>query len=193
MEQKLNKLFKECVDELNRLNIDILNTKQYGEINISISKRNNKRYGCCKQEEPDKNYKTISRIGRRKVIKYEKYNKHHIEISKWVLELEDSIIKNTIMHELIHCIPYCNNHGLAFKKYAKLINAKYGYDVSRVGNKKRDFEKSNIEYNDKTNYKYKVRCKGCNQIFFRQRLNRNFLAKYRCAKCGGRFEISLLK
>ena len=30
------------------------------------------------------------------------------EVSKWVLELDDNIIKNTIMHELIHCMPYCN-------------------------------------------------------------------------------------
>ena len=28
-------------------------------------------------------------------------------------------IKNTIMHEIIHCFPYCNNHGSEFKKYAK--------------------------------------------------------------------------
>ena len=48
-----------------------------------------------------------------------------IEISRWVLELKDDIIKNTIMHELIHCMPYCNNHGAEFKKYAKVINNNY--------------------------------------------------------------------
>ena len=54
MEQKLNKLYSECVAELNNIGINILNEKQYGKIDISISKRNNKRYGCCKQEQPDK-------------------------------------------------------------------------------------------------------------------------------------------
>ena len=82
MEQKLNKLFKECVTDLNKIDIDILNEKQYGKINISIAKRNCKRYGCCKQEEPDKNYKTVTKIGRRKIIRYEKFAKHHIEINK---------------------------------------------------------------------------------------------------------------
>ena len=96
------------------------------------------------------------------------------------------------MHELIHCLPYCNNHGLEFNKYAKLINAKCGYDISRTGNKKQDFENSNLEYNEKVNYKYKIICKGCNQEFYRQRLSKNFLRKYRCAKCGGRFEIIVL-
>ena len=189
MVQKLNELFSECVTELNKIGIDILNEKLYGKIKISISKRNNKRYGCCKQEEPDKKYKTISKVGIRKIIRYEKFNKHHIEISPWVMELEKNIIKNTIMHELIHCLPYCNNHGAEFKKYAKIINSTYGYDISRVGNKKKDFEKSNIEFKEKENYKYKIICKGCKQEFFRKRLNRNFTRKYRCAKCGGRFEV----
>ncbi|MBR0491877.1 MAG: SprT-like domain-containing protein [Clostridia bacterium] len=189
MEQKLYKLFLECINELNKIGIDILNEKQYGKIDISISKRNNKRYGCCKQEEPDKKYKIITKIGRRKVIRYEKFEKHHIEISKWVLELEDNIIKNTIMHELIHCIPYCNNHGKEFKKYAKLINEKYDYDISRVGDKKKDFEKSNLVFTEIKTYNYKIICKGCKQEFYRQRLNRSFTRKYRCGKCGSTFEV----
>ena len=93
------------------------------------------------------------------------------------------------MHELIHCIPYCNNHGTEFKKYAYIVNSNYGYDISRVGNKKKDFEKSNIEYNEIEKYNYKIICKGCKQEFYRQRLNKNFTRKFRCAKCGGRFEI----
>ena len=105
------------------------------------------------------------------------------------MELEDNIIKNTIMHELIHCLPYCNNHGTEFKKYANLININYDYDVSRVGNKKKDFEKSNIEFSETENYNYKIVCKVCKQEFFRQRLSRNFSRKYRCAKCGGKFDV----
>ena len=193
MEQKLYRLFSECVNELNKIGIDILNENKYGKIEISIAKRNNKRYGCCRQEEPDGNYRIVTKVGRKRIVKYERFNKHHIEISKWVMELEDNIIKNTIMHELIHCIPYCNNHGTEFKKYAKLINLEYGYDISRVGNKKKDFEKSNIEFKEIEKYNYKIVCKGCKQVFFRQRLNKNFTRKFRCAKCGGTFEIIKLK
>ena len=193
MENKLNKLYLECINELNKIGINILDEKQYGKTDISISKRNNKRYGCCKQEDPDKKSNVIVKVGRRKTIRYEKFNNHHIEISPWVLELEDNIIKNTIMHELIHCIPYCNNHGTEFKKYANLININYGYDISRVGNKKKDFEKSNIEFNEVKNYNYKIICKSCNLEFYRQRLSRNFTRRYRCAKCGGTFEVYIRK
>ena len=192
MEEKLNRLYFECVKELNNIGIDISNEKQYGKIEISISKRNNKRYGCCKQEEPDRAYKTVVKNGYRRIIRYEKFNKHHIEITPWVMQLEDSIIKNTIMHELIHCIPFCNNHGQEFKKFAKIINASYGYNITRAGNKKNDYEKSNIEFNEIDSYKYKIICKNCNQEFFRKRLNKNFTRKYRCGKCGGRFEVQEL-
>ena len=189
MEDKLKKLFLECVNEYNKIGIDILNEKEYGKIDISISKRNNKRYGCCKQEEPDIKYKKTIKRGRKRITNYEKFNKHYIEISPWVMQLEDNIIKNTIMHEIIHCLPYCNNHGKEFRKYADIINKNYGYNISRVGNKKDDFEKSNIEFQEKTNYKYKIICKGCGQVFYRQRLNKYFTRKYRCGKCGGKFEI----
>ena len=193
MEEKLNKLYLECIKELNMVGIDILDEKYYGKIDISISKRNNKRYGCCRQEEPDKRYKAIIKRGRRKIIRYERFNRHHIEISKWVLELEDNIIKNTIIHELIHCIPYCNNHGIQFKKYAKLINNAYGYDISRVGDKKKDYEKSNLEYNEGSKYNYRVVCKGCKQEFYRQRINRDFVKKYICGKCKSKFEVVRIK
>ena len=193
MEEKLNRLYRECIKELNMVGIDILDEKYYGKIDISISKRNNKRYGCCRQEEPDKRYKAIIKRGRRKIIRYERFNRHHIEISKWVLELEDNIIKNTIIHELIHCIPYCNNHGIEFKKYAKLINNAYGYDISRVGDKKKDYEKSNLEYNEGSKYNYRVVCKGCKQEFYRQRINKDFVKKYICGKCKSKFEVVRIK
>ena len=132
MENKLNTLYQQCINELESIGINIQNNKDIGNIQIHISKRNNKRYGACKQEEPDTSTMYVEKIGRRKVIRYLKYKKHTIEISPWVMELDDSIIKNTIMHEIIHCMPNCNNHDRAFKQYAKYINQKLGYDISRV-------------------------------------------------------------
>lgn len=193
MEEKIQKLYEKCIKELKEIGIDVLDEKRVGKIEISVSKRNNKRYGCCKQEEPDESYKTILRTGRRKVIRYEKFQKHHIEISPWVIQLEEDIIKNTIIHEIIHCFPYCNNHGEEFKKYAKYINQKLGYNISRVGNKKEDMKKSNIEYDENKTYNYKVICPRCGQEFFRNRLAKDFKRKYRCGKCNGKFEVYELK
>lgn len=185
MKEKLNKLYGECIKELQSIGIDILNEKLIGKIDIQLSKRKTKRYGCCKQEEPERKTRYLENG----IIKYGKFNKHTIEISSWVMELKDEIIKNTIIHEIIHCMPYCNNHGNEFKKYAKYINQNLNYNIARVGNKVEDYKKSNIEYKEKENYKYKIECKTCGQTFFRKRLSKNFTRKYRCGKCNGKFTI----
>lgn len=186
LKNKLDELFIECVNELKSIGIDIYQL-DVGTITIQISKRNNKRYGCCKQEDPDEKYKTIEKIGRRRIIKYEKFNKHTIEVSNWVFDLNDEIIKNTIMHEIIHCFPYCNNHGKQFKMYAKYINEKLGYNITRLGNKKQDYENSNVQYQEKE-YKYLIKCTNCGKLFYRNRLAKNFFRKYRC-QCGGRLKL----
>lgn len=129
---RLQKLYNQCISELNSIGIDT-SEKMLGKVEIQVSKRNNKRYGCCKLECPDENYKVVKKVGRRRVVKYEKFNKHTIEVSKWVMELDEKVIKNTIMHEIIHCFPYCGNHGKYFKMYAEVINEKLGYGISRLG------------------------------------------------------------
>lgn len=190
-EKLLEKLYNECIEELNKIGINF----EGKEINIILSKRNNKRYGCCKPELPNYDYKNVTRKGFKYIIKFDDYKKYTIEISRWVLDLDESIIKNTIIHELLHCLPYCNNHGVKFKKYANIINKQLGYNISRVGNKKLDFEKSNIKYNkdEEEKYKYKIKCEKCDIIFYRKRLQKNFINKYRCSKCLGKLKILEIK
>lgn len=188
MEEKLNRLYLECISELNSIGIKL---EEAGKIDIALAKRTTKRYGACKQEEPDKNFKVVEKRGYRRIVRYEKFKVHHVEISKWVMQLDDKIIKNTIIHELIHCIPFCNNHGENFKKYAKYINEKLGYDIKRVGDPKVDFLKSNVPYEEKKEeYKYKIICKECGQEILRKRFNRKLITRYRCGKCGGRLQLS---
>lgn len=183
---KLEQLYNQCKNELKSIGLDI-DDKNLGTITVQVAKRTTKRYGCCKQEEPDKNYKVVEKIAGHRVTRYEKFGKHTIEVSNWVFELSDDIIKNTIMHEIIHCFPYCNNHGKQFKMYAKFINQNLGYNITRLGNKKQDYEKSNIEYKEKE-YKYLIKCTKCGKPFHRNRLAKNFFKKYRCP-CGGKLEL----
>lgn len=188
MQDKLEKLYKECINELKSIGIDIDNSKIIGDIDIKTSKRAKKRYGVCKNEEPDENSKYIFK----RKIHFLKFKKHHIEISNWVLDLNDNIIKNTIMHELIHCMPNCNNHGSEFKKYARFINKKLGYNISRLGNKKEDYKLSNLEYLDENEkkFKYTIICENCKTLFYRQRLTKNFLKRYRCGICKGKLKFT---
>ena len=184
-EEKLKKLYRECLQELSSIGI----TFEKEKIEIYLSKRNNKRYGCAKPGIPDESYKEILVKGWKRYIKYHHYKNYTIEISKWVMALEDSIIKNTIIHELIHCLPYCNNHGSYFKQYAKKINEKLGYHITRVGNKKEDYSQSHLLLEEKEKYNYQVQCPKCGITFYRQRLQKNFTKKYRCARCLGKLEV----
>ena len=188
MEEKLEILYKECIDELRSIKIE-LTPEIVGQIDIKIAPRKTKRYGCCRQEEPDERYYKMIRQGRRLIKKYERYKVHHIEISKWLMELDEGIIKNTIIHELIHCFPGCNDHGTTFKKYAKYINQKLGYSISRLGNKEEDYKKSNLEFEEKEDYKYKIVCQKCGQEIYRKRLNKKLLSKYRCGLCHGKLKL----
>ena len=190
MQEKLEKLYTECIKELKTIGINILDNKEVGSIDIKISNRATKRYGCCKQEKPNKKYYHRIRVGRRMIIKYDVFHEHHIDISKWVMDLDEKVIKNTIIHELIHCLPYCNDHGKMFKQYAGLINEKLGYEITRVGNKKKDYEDSNLNYaEDSKDQKHKIVCRDCGQVYFRQRLKKDLAKKYRCSKCGGKLLI----
>ena len=189
IQDKLTKLYKQCIAELKSIGIDMEN-EEIGDIDIKINNRSKKRYGCCKQEDPDKNFLKRIRNGRRVIIECNRFKKHHIEVSNWVMELDEKIIKNTIIHELIHCIPYCNNHGSLFKKYADKINNELGYNISRIGDKERDFKNSNIELKEeKKKYKYKITCTKCGEIYYRQRMTKNFTRRYKCGKCGGKLTI----
>lgn len=193
MDEKLNNLYNDCIKELESIGIKIIDNEKVGFIDISISKRNNRRYGCCKNEEPDKNYFDIKKYKNRFKIIYNRFKKHHIEISKWVMDLDDKIIKNTIIHEILHCLPECNNHGKVFQGYAKLINKKLGYNISTLGNKEEDYKKSNLNFEeDNKNYKYKIMCKECGIMFYRQRLRKNLIKNYRCSKCGGKLLLAKL-
>ena len=192
MNEKLNRLYNECIEELKSININVKNNPNIGEIDISLAKRNAKRYGCCKQEVADKNFSYKIRKNGRIIEKCERFKKHHIEISKWVMELDDDIIKNTILHEIIHCFPRCNNHGKVFKAYANYINESLGYNISRLGNKEEDYKNSNIEYIDNSNiYRYAIICQNCGKIYYRQRLKKDFFRKYRCGICEGKLELVL--
>jgi predicted SprT family Zn-dependent metalloprotease len=187
--EKLTHLYNQCLNELVSIGIDIKNQELIGNIDIKLAKRANKRYGCCKQENPDEKYKIIQKRGYHKIIKYEKFQSHHIEISNWVMKLNNDIIKNTIMHELIHCIPFCNNHGKEFKKYANYINEKLDYHITTKGNIEEDYKASQLEYVEVNDYKYKIQCRNCGQVIYRKRFNPSLIKRYRCGKCKGKLKL----
>ena len=67
MEERLKRLYEECINELKSIEIDVLDEKN-GIIEIALSKRSKSRYGCCKQEEPDSSSRYYEKIRNKRYI-----------------------------------------------------------------------------------------------------------------------------
>jgi hypothetical protein len=181
MREKLERLKQECFNELG--SIDML-SKIAEDITWEINTRAKNRLGVCKHRYS---------MG---------YTYHTIGISDWVLEnFSDKDIKDTIIHELLHTIEGCNNHGHKWQYYASYVNNMLGYNISRLASMSELCERNGIKYEEfKTStYKYAIRCKKCGKTFYKNRLSKDMIRYYKAhdirhKNCGGdEFVITDLK
>lgn len=108
-----------------------------------------------------------------------------IEINKEYLSVAPAAdVHNTIMHECIHCVDGCMNHGDKWKAVANKVNVKFEFTpITRTTNCP--------EYREVLNkkYKYFATCNTCNYTYKWMRRGRLFdsckTGKARC-NCGGR-------
>lgn len=104
-------------------------------IDIKINTRAKKRWGLCSHS----------------------LNGFTIEISSSLLQdnVSREALMNTLMHEVLHTVDGCMNHGKQWKYYAGIINLKYGLNIkaSTTAAEKK------IEDND--SYNYIIACPKC--------------------------------
>ena len=139
----------------------------YGIVKIwSINCRAKARWGLCKKF-PDGTYE--------------------IEIAKALLQdnVEDTAVKNTIIHELLHTCQGCCKHTGRWKQYADRVNRYLPqYNIKRTTST----EEKGVELRRKTPvYHYVLRCAACGQEIKRQKKTAvvEHPEHYRC-KCGGK-------
>lgn len=146
----LQKLFKECKEELDCIGI------KYGCIeSITINTRAKKRWGQCKI--------TLN-------SQYWENRIFSINISERLLhdDISDNSCKNTIMHEIIHTCEYCFNHGSEWKHIADIVNDCYSfYNIKRCTSSE---EKGINEEIEKKESKYILRCTKCGKLFYKDRI-----------------------
>ena len=89
---------------------------------------------------------------------------YQISFSKNFLALTGQHVKNVLMHELIHTLPNCFNHGTEFKRVMRLVNSKlpqYNVDTrcrgeewkqvnAIISEKKEDAKKEFVEVDELT-------------------------------------------
>lgn len=63
--------------------------------------------------------------------KYTEYD-FYIEISGHTLGNTEKSLRNTLIHELLHTVPNGHDHRGEWKKWAKYVSAKTGYNIQRL-------------------------------------------------------------
>ena len=115
-----------------------------------------------------------------------KYGQYKITINEYLINTNnEKEIKDTIIHEILHTLPDCMNHGKIWKQKAMIINNRYNMDISRCGN----FQIVEMQ-EAKEEVQYMFKCKDCGQIIKRKRMSK-FVREYEhyhCAICKGKFE-----
>lgn len=114
-----------------------------------------------------------------------------LNISKYTLEYKDNKdIDNVIVHELIHTIDGCFNHGREWKSWANKVNYKYGLHVTQYVP-----ERLYVTKNE-TKEKYGIKCDKCNKIIARYKIMTTPYKsvckgehRFWCKKCGS-FHLS---
>ena len=151
----------QCLQELKAIGITCGHVEA-----LSVNYRAKKRWGVCKRTPGG----------------------FAIEIA--AVLLEDNVplasLKNTLIHELLHTCPGCDNHGAKWKALAQRVNQAYGYGIRRLASP----EEKGVAAPEAAQVKYRFVCQGCGQTVARMRSSRfteNY-TRYRCGKCGGKFK-----
>lgn len=108
---------------------------------------------------------------------------HRIEISGRLMseELDDLALMTTMIHEILHTVKGCNNHGVNWKNAAGKIMAKYPeYNITRCTSS----EEKGIDVME--TYKYVLKCTKCGALHGSTRMSKSVKHPefYRC-KCKG--------
>lgn len=120
-----------------------------GNVNpeITINTRAARRFGLCSQK----------RNGSQ--MQYD----FVIELNHMLLTVDEKYAMETVVHEILHTVEGCMNHGPKWKKAAAIMNEKYGYNV-----------KTSSSYSERgleaPKGKYEVRCASCKNSYYKNRM-----------------------
>jgi predicted SprT family Zn-dependent metalloprotease len=143
---------------------------------VSINTRAKKRFGQCRYNHATGTYS--------------------INIARFILDddIEDKAVMETIIHEILHTVSGCMNHGKKWKSLGKIVEREFGYKITTTDSyakfSNRLAEERKVERNTKK-HNYVFRCEDCGQTIYRERMSKfvQYYKHYRCGKCGGDFQF----
>lgn len=175
MNERLEKVFRECIDEMNAIEIP------FGRITeVTVNYRAKKRWGQCAR--------TVGVYGFEFSI--------NIRAELCHPDASERGLKETIVHEILHTCPDCFCHTGEWKRLAELVNDCYGYNVKRIASaadlEMTDFFKEHGEI-QKIAYKYTIVCKKCGKVVAMRRREcdlTKYPMLYSHRACGGSLKVA---
>ena len=172
-------LVEKILNEFKTLGFDVKTTP--ANYTLELNNRALKRFGRCE-----------AKSGNRYVIQI---NEFHNKLSP------ETSVMNTLIHELLHSLPQCMNHGEIWKRYANMYNRAYGTTISRLSPLEGDYkifkeeidkQRGHTQHKNHSVYsdgKHKITCSKCNKSWYYERAGRVVkLAmqnkKLKCPHCG---------
>lgn len=166
---RFERLINESLKELDDIGIHINRNIRY-----SIDEKSKRRWGVC-------------------------IKKNEIKISEFLFSFSDNIIKDTLIHEMLHTLQDTKGHDTKWKWYADRVNHNYPqYNITRLASSsdlKKDMPEQDIE--KIMGYKWKTICKGCGHVHYNIKMSewtkkciKN--GSCRCGKCNSK-EFDLIK
>ncbi len=128
---------------------------------VRLNTRAKRRLGCC----------------------YCQQGVYTIEVAARLLD-DIALLRETLLHELLHTCPGCRNHGEKWKGYAGIVNQNMGTNIQRTV--RLEEEPAALRHDE---VKYILRCEACGQEIKRMRLCKVVKSpwRYRCL-CGGKLK-----
>ncbi len=97
--------------------------------------------------------------------------------------------ESIIVHEILHTVQGCQNHGEKFNRLGRLMERETGLkDIA--GSTKSD-TRGYSNARKKATYKYRLTCNGCGNTWLRKRSKGLRISNYTC-KCGSGISESLI-
>ena len=144
----------QCKRELDRLRI-----RYAADITFAVNTRAKRRLGVCKKTG----------------------DRYRIEIAASLLDerASETLLKETLLHELLHTCYGCMKHTGRWKALADRVNAAYGYHITRAA------EEDVLPEALTEQPRYRVTCPHCGAVYERFKRSQfiQHPERYRCGKC----------
>lgn len=142
-----------------------------GNVNpeITINTRATRRFGLCTKKKNGPG------------LKYD----YVIELNHKLLEVEEKYAMETMVHEILHTVEGCMNHGPKWKGNAAVMNRKFGYNIKTTSS----YSERGLE---QPVGKYQIQCTNCKKVFYKNRMSNliKYPKKYICScKVKGTLEV----